>query len=306
MKNAIILIDNQLDPLWLHHLPPADSLTVINLQNPSSHINVPYYHNYPGWRRWLKNHRVTHLYLYTSLSRSHIILTAAASLPVTTIFLLTGPAHVRSLSKPIAITRYLDTISCPSHSLARLLRQTNIPSRKIIVEIPSVKTPLFANKPSVPLSARQGPVILALPQPSEKSALRLATWTAALLHHVNPRLTLLISGSAAFTDRVRLRDWQFNWDSPNMIHLAPTDTHWPDLLPACDLVLAAATQPTDVIRLLYARAAHTPIVAPQGPYDEFLREYEAATLVTPSEPRRFAAAILSRTKTDHPNSTAYG
>ena len=305
MSPTLIVLDNQVDPLWRHCLPglapngkpPTIAPNeIIDLKNNSSNNSHPHHNDPATWCRWLDKHRIDKLHLFLPGNRSTMLRTFACSAVEINLH-ITGLLE-RSTLKSLALTQNSIThIFCPGKFIARQLTQAGIDSSKITVAIPPVTL-----LPTSPQRCRQirrqlqnektGPLLLALNSPQNNKALKSLVWAVALVGHLVPQMTLVIAGACSENEKKQILNWQHIMDLEHTVQMEQDNFLWNELADACDAVIAGPTPTNETIRLLAARALNQHIIAPRIYYDEFLNDYPKAHYAPSAEPRPLAQTLV--------------
>jgi hypothetical protein len=306
MSQTAIVLDTDVDPLWLRHLPrspkdktgnqQAHSDRIISLRSLST-THYPYFRDVPGWRRWFKRNDIHELRCYLPGRKSWAILSAAVlgSIPIS--LYMTQYIEPRNFDYLKLWKHRTNRFYCAGNFISQQLQTNGVAADRIIVEepviqvSPSSEVDLEQYKNQLKLPS-DNYTLLSLVPPQDLKALKDIVWTAAIVKHVFPDIRLIISGEYGREDRLRLSDWERIFKASNMLVLHPKPEEWDMLVQVCDVVLAAGACGKEAIRLHYAQAAAKPIVAGGKEYNEFINGYKNAFLVHPPTPRQFASTIL--------------
>ena len=299
ISQSLIVSDSTTDALWLRHPISVDSpKVVIDPDKNSNDHRRPHCNNVPGWRRWLIHQQIETIYCYQPTNNFYGLLAAAATLDITIIIYLTGHISQQLRSTLKLFNNKISKFLCVGNFIAGQLRQIGIDAERISVDVPrvdttSVQTISESRRLELRRRTGSGPVLLALPQPGNRESLKPVVWAASMVKHVYSDLRLVLSGICRPCDRDYLRQLENVWDSQGLIYLDEDTTDWVELAGSCNAIVAGDEPLDEVIRLLYARAVGSSVVAGTGQADEYLRNYERGQIVTPAKPRHLAEAILS-------------
>jgi len=306
MSQTVIVLDTDVDPLWLRHPSQSIKATAGNQQARSDRIislrsnapsHYPHSHDLPGWHRWFKRNDIHELRCYLPGGKSWAILSAAVlgSIPISlyiTRYLEAGELDYLKLWK-----KRTNRFYCAGNFIRQQLQAHDITADRIIIEAPAIQLPpsrevdleQYKNQLELP---RDIYTLLSLVPPHDPKALKDIVWTAAIVKHVFPEIRLIICGEYGQEDRLRLSDWGKMFKTSNMLILHPKPEEWDILTRVCDVVLAGGAGGKEVIRLHYAQAAAKPIVGGGTGYQKLIDGYENAYPVDPPTPRQFATTIL--------------
>jgi hypothetical protein len=299
MSQFLIVLDKTTDALWLRHPIGVDSRkVVINLDSNINDHGRPHCNNVIGWRNWLTHQRIEMMYCYQPASNFYALLTAAAALDIAIIIYLTGHISQQFRNTLKLFNNKISKFLCAGDFIAGQLRQIGIGADRISIDVPrvevsSVQTIGGTPRPELRRRTGSGPVLLGLPRPGDWESLKPVIWAASMLKHIYFDLKLVLSGTCRPSERDYLRQLENIWDSQGLIYLDEDATGWVELAGSCNVIMAGGTPLNEVIRLLYARAAGTLIVAGTGQANEYLCDYKRGQIVTPAKPRHLAGAILS-------------
>jgi hypothetical protein len=306
MSQTVIVLDTDVDPLWLRHVPrslpdnsgnqPPQGDRIISLGSnvPSQ---CPHFHDLFGWRRWFRQNDIQEVRCYLPGRKSWAILSAAV---------------LDSISISQYVTRYLEAgeldylklwkkrtkrFYCAGNFIRQQLQTNGFAADRITVEDPVIPLSLSSEVDLEEYRKQLGLpkdyyTLLSLVPPQDPQALKDIVWTAAIVKHVYPDIRLIISGDYDPEDRLRLSDWERMFKTSNMLIFHQKPEEWDILIRVCDVVLAGGAVGKEVIRLRYAQAAAKPIVGSGPGYKECCNGYDKALQVRPSTPRQFAATIL--------------
>jgi glycosyltransferase involved in cell wall biosynthesis len=138
-------------------------------------------------------------------------------------------------------------------------------------------------------------VLLAAGESTRGADHRLAVWTGAILHVLDPRYKMLLWGRGPLANQVkRLADRQHQ---PGLVSVAEQclarRVEFEELMPAADLVLVSATGAVDTLPIAIAMAAGLPIVSTVTyMVSELLEDRHTALMVGNPSPRALAQRIL--------------
>jgi len=306
MSQTFIVLDTDVDPLWLRHPSRSIKAKTGNQQAHSDRIislrsnvpsDYPHSHDLPGWRRWFKRNDIHELRCYLPGRKSWAILSAAVlgSIPISlyvTRYLEAGELDYLKLWK-----KRTNRFYCAGNFIRQQLQAHDMAADRIIVEAPviplapsnEVDLEKYKNQLELPNDIY---TLLSLVPPQDPKALKDIVWTAAIVKHVFPDIRLIISGDYGREDRSRLSDWEKMFKTSHMLVLHPKPEEWDILVQVCDVVLAGSAGGKEVIRLHYAQATAKPIVGAGTGYKECSNGYDKAFGVHPPTPRQFAATIL--------------
>jgi len=138
-------------------------------------------------------------------------------------------------------------------------------------------------------------VLLATGESTRGTDHRLAVWTGAILHVLDPRYKMLLWGRGPLARQVkRLAERQHQ---PGLVNTAEhrlgRRVEFEELVPAADLVLVSATGAVDTLPIAIAMAAGLPIVSTVTyMVSELLEDRHTALMVGNPSPRAMAQRIL--------------
>jgi hypothetical protein len=262
----------------------------------------PHLYNIIGWRRWLKKNRIGEIHFYQPDKSFFPLLTALRLLPLDITVHLTGYTERTILRMLSWLAPRWVQFRCAGKFLAEQLKQAGIPTNRITVDIP---VPEIASVSQVAHDAIRRQIqsdcntdsdsilLLALAEPDNVQGLYTICWATAILYHLSQNVRLVIAGPCTGTDERRFESWQQMWKVKNVIYFDKGRDDWDGLVAASDIVLVGNKNLKEVIRLVHVYAAGKIIVAHSGDGNEFLTGTGQARIVSSSDARSFARAILS-------------
>jgi len=308
MSQTVIVLDTDVDPLWLRHLPRSPNDKTGNQQAHSDRIisfrslsttSYPYFCDVPGWRRWFQRNDIQELHCYLPGGKSWAVLSAAVFCSIPISLYITRYLEPGELDYLKLWQKRTNRISCAGNLIRQQLQAHGLAADKIIVEPPEIPWPpskevdleSYKNRLELPDGVY---TLLSLVPPQDPKALKEIVWTAAIVKHACPDIRLIVAGEFCREDRSRLIAWKKMFKIETMLLFYQKSDAWDILLRICNAVFTGKAPEKEVIRLLYARAAETPLITGGKKGKEFIDGYQNAIHVHPPTPRQFASVILDR------------
>lgn len=208
------------------------------------------------------------------------------------------PASLRWLRAAMA---YRDIrVICPTATQQHQCLQSGIAPDRCLLIRPGVDFAKLRRRRNPALRQRLGLreddfVLLAAGESTPEANHLQAIWAAGILHVLDRRYKIILWGRGEQIDNIRRRG--LNMGAPQAMRYADRllglQTHFEDLLPAADLVLAPAEGSVRTLEIAMAMGAGLPIVATASAVVSELLEDRHTALMTPTaHPRLIAKRVL--------------